>query len=110
MSGLKRLWKETEEFLHSHEKEIAEKYIHFLREVAKHYISKGKRVFFRENRFTHYGEGGFGWMIIECDDDEYEVFGRHIMEIMFEKKLNEMDIRGGVEIKNDNLEDIKYEF
>ncbi|MBU4373882.1 MAG: hypothetical protein KJ714_05465 [Euryarchaeota archaeon] len=109
MSELKMLWKEIEEFVHSHEKEIAEKYIHFLREVAKHYISKGKKVFFRENRVVHYGEGGFGWMVIECDDDEYEVFGGHINEIIFKQKLNEKDIRGCVEIKNDNLEDIKYE-
>jgi len=108
MSDFKRLRKETEEFVHLHEKEIAKKYIHFLREVAKHYISKGKRVFFRENRVVHYGEGGFGWMVIECDDDEHEVFGRHIPEITFKQKLNDKDIRG-IEIKKENLEDIKYE-
>jgi hypothetical protein len=110
MSDLKRLWKETEGFVHSHEKEIAKKYIHFLRGVAKHYISKGKRVFFRENRFVHYGEGGFGWMIVECDDDEFEVFGGYVIEIRFEQKVNEKDIRGCIEVRNDNLNDIKYEF
>lgn len=109
MSNLKELWKETEEFVHSHEKEIAEKYIHFLREVARHYISKGIRVFFRENKVVHYGEGGFGWLIIECDDNEYEIFGEHILEIRFEQKINERDIRGCVEIREEKLEDIKYE-
>lgn len=108
MSDFKQLLKETEEFVHLHEKEIAKKYIHFLREIAKHYISNGKRVFFSENRVVHYGEGGFGWMIIECDDDEYEVFGRHIPEITFKKKLDDKDIRG-IEIKKENLDDIKYE-
>ncbi len=29
----------------------------------------------------HYGEGGFGWMVIEYDDDEHEVFGRHISSL-----------------------------
>ncbi len=91
------------------EEEIAEKYIHFLREVAKHYISKGKRVFFRENRVVHYGEGGFGWMIVECGDDEHEVFDGHITEIRFQQKVNEKDIKGCIETKNNNLEDIKYE-
>lgn len=108
MNELKRLWKETEEFVHSHEREIAKKYIHFLREVAKHYILKSKKVFFRENRVVHYGEGGFGWMIIECDDDEYEVFGTHIPEIRFKQKVTEKDIIG-IEIKEENLDAIKYE-
>lgn len=109
MGELKRLWKETEEFVRSGEKEIAKKYIHFLREVARYYTSKGKRLFFKENRVVHYGEGGFGWLIVECDDDEYEVFDAHIPEIRFEQKVNERDIRGYIEIKKENLEDIKYE-
>ncbi len=109
MSDLKRLWKETEDFVQSREKDIAEKYIHFLREVARHYISKGKRVFFRENRSVHYGEGGFGWMVVECDDDTHEVFGGYVIEIRFEPMVNEKDIRGAIEIKEDNLMDIKYE-
>lgn len=109
MRDLKRQWKETEDFVNSYEKEIVKKYINFLREVARHYISRGKRVFFRENRVVHYGEGGFGWMIIECDDDEYEVFDAHILEISFKQRLNEKDITGCIEIKEENLGDIKYE-
>jgi hypothetical protein len=109
MDELKTLWKKTEEFVEQHEKQIAEKYTRFLREVARRYLSKGKRVFFKENRVVHYAEGGFGWLIVECDDDEYEVFGAHVPEIMFEQKVNERDIKGFVEIKEENLENIKYE-
>jgi hypothetical protein len=109
MSDLQKLWKETEEFVHSSEREIAKKYMHFLKEVARHYISKGKRVFFRENRVVHYGEGGFGWLLIECDDDEHEVFGEHILEIRFKPKADERDIRGYKEIREESLEEIKYE-
>jgi hypothetical protein len=58
---------------------------------------------------VHYGEGGFGWMVIECDDDEYEVFGTPVLEIRFEQKVNEKDIRGSIEINEENLEEIKYE-
>ncbi len=57
----------------------------------------------------HYGEGGFGWLVVECDDDEYEVFGAHILEIRFKQRLNEKDIVGWIEIKEENLENIKYE-
>ena len=109
MSNMKLLWKETEDFVQSHEKEIAEKYIHFLREVAKHYISKGKRVFFRENRVVHYGEGGFGFMIVECDDDMHEVFDGYITEIRFDQKVDGKEIKSYIEINNENLEDIRYE-
>jgi len=109
MEELKALWRETKEFVERREREIADKYVHFLREVARHYISKGKRVFFKENRVVHYGEGGFGWMIIESDDDEYEVFGGSILEIRFEPKVSEKDVRGYIEIKEKNIQEIKYE-
>jgi len=102
MIDCKALWKETRELVHSRENEIAEKYVHFLREVARHYISKGKKVFFRENRVVHYGEGGFGWLTIECDDDEYEAFGDYVSAISFVQKLSERDIRGSIEITEEN--------
>jgi len=109
MKELKTQWEETKEFVDKREKEIAENYINFLREVAKVYIKKGKRVFFRENRVVHYGEGGFGWMIIESDDDPYEIFGDYIPEIHFEVKISEREERNYTEIKEENLKDIKYE-
>ncbi|MBC8521301.1 MAG: hypothetical protein H8D26_04840 [Methanomicrobia archaeon] len=92
MEELKALLEETKEFVDKREKEIAEKYINFLREVARAYIKKGKRVFFRENRVVHYGEGGFGWMVIESEDDPYEIFGDHVLEIRFEAKIREREL------------------
>ncbi len=108
MKEIKALWKETKEFVDRQEKDIAEKYINFLREVAATYIKSGKRVFFRENRVVHYGEGGFGWMIIEGDDDTYEVFGDHIPEIRFEGQITEREERDYTEIKEGNIGEIKY--
>jgi hypothetical protein len=105
---MKSLWEETKEFVDKREKEIAEKYINFLREVARAYIKKGKRVFFRENRVVHYGEGGFGWMVIECEDDPYEIFGDLVLEIRFEAQISKREERNYVEIREENLEDIKY--
>jgi hypothetical protein len=109
MSHLKQLWKETDDFVRAHETQIVEKYIHFLHEVAKHYLSKGARVFFRENRVVHYGEGGFGSLIVETEDDEQEMFGDYILEIRFTPKLEEADLIGAVEITAASLSDIKYE-
>jgi hypothetical protein len=62
-----------------------------------------ERVFFRENKVVHYGEGGFGWMIIESDDDPYEVFGDYVPEV------SEREERNYVEINEKNIEGIKYE-
>ena len=42
MKELKALWEETKEFVDKREKEIAEKYINFLREVARAYIKKAR--------------------------------------------------------------------
>ena len=109
MKKLNALWKETKEFVDKQEKEIAEKYINFLCEVARAYIEKDIRVFFKENRVVHYGEGGFGWMIIESNDDTYEVFGEYILEIRFESKISDKGKGNYIEIKEDNLKDIKYE-
>ncbi len=107
--NLKQLWKETDDFVRSHETQIAEKYLHFLREVAKHYLSKGQRVFFRENRVVHYGEGGFGSLIVETEDDEQAMFGDYILEIRFTPKLEKEDLIGAIEITEASLSDIKYE-
>jgi hypothetical protein len=109
MKELKEIWEETKKFVDKREKEIVEKYINFLREVARAYIKKGKRVFFKENRVVHYGEGGFGWMVIESEDDTYEVFGDYIPEIRFEIQIKEREERNYTEIRKENLEEIKYE-
>ncbi len=109
MEELKALWEETKEFVDKREKEIAEKYINFLREVARAYVKEGKRVFFRENRVVHYGEGGFGWMIIESEDEPYEIFGDHVLENLFEAQIREREERNYTEILEENLGEIKYE-
>jgi hypothetical protein len=109
MEDLKTLWKETEEFVEEQERKIAEKYIHFLRKVAEAYIRSGKRVFFKENRVVHYGEGGFGWMIIESEDDPLQVFCDYVPEIRFETQISEREKRGYKDITEQNIEEIKYE-
>jgi hypothetical protein len=58
---------------------------------------------------VHYGEGGFGWLTIECDDDEYEVLGEPVADISFVQKLDERDMKGSIEITAKNVEAIKYE-
>ncbi len=108
MNNLKSLRKDTKERFDSLEKSLIDFYIGFLREVAKNYIQQGKRVFFKENRIVHWGEYNFGQLLIESDDDTYEIFDEYISEIRFELEINEKKIRGYIEIKLENLEDIKY--
>lgn len=109
MKSLKDFWKETEKFLEKHEQEIVDKLIHFLREVAKVYLKEGRKVFFHENKVVHYGEGGFGTLLIEGEEDEFDVFGDYISDIRFEHKIDEEYIRRGyIEIKENNIGAIKY--
>jgi arginyl-tRNA--protein-N-Asp/Glu arginylyltransferase len=42
-------------------------------------------------------------------EDVYEVFREYISEIHFEPRLSPKTLRGYIEIKEENLEDIKYE-
>jgi hypothetical protein len=77
--------------------------------VAKVYLREGKRVFFRENKVVHYGEGGFGSLLIEAEEDNISVFGRYVSDIRFERKLDEKEIRRGYrEIKGADIEKIEY--
>nr|QNO50952.1 hypothetical protein BBGANOMO_00026 [Methanosarcinales archaeon ANME-1 ERB6] len=55
------------------------------------------------------GEGGFGGMMIESEDDPYEIFGDHVLEIRFEAKIREREERNYTEIMEENLGEIKYE-
>lgn len=108
MQNFKSLWKKTKTRFDSLEKELVDCYIVFLREVAKFYLQKGRRVFFEENRFVHWGEGNFGWLVIEGNEEEDEVFGEYISEIQFKPKISKEIIKGYTEIKEKNLEDIRY--
>lgn len=109
MKELKSLWEETKKKCNRLEKSLVDCYIAFLRQVAKVYLKQGKRVFFRENRVVHWGEGNFGQLIIEGDEEVSEVFGEHISEIHFESEPNEEVIKGYIEITQRNLKNIKYE-
>ena len=108
MKDLESLWKETKGKFDKLEKELVDCFIAFLREVAKIYLKQGRRVFFRENRVVHWGEGNFGTLIIEGDEEVREVFEDYISEIRFEPEISEKIIKGYVEIKEENLEDIRY--
>ncbi|MGQ9632247.1 MAG: hypothetical protein ACUVXI_18320 [bacterium] len=109
MKSLESLWKKTKDRFDKLEKSLIDCYIGFLREVAKVYLQQGRKVFFRENRVVHWGEGNFGTLVIEGNEEVDEVFGDYISEIHFEPEISEKVIRGYVEIKRENLEDIKYE-
>lgn len=108
MKVLELLWKETKEQFDKLEKSLVDCYIAFLREVAKIYLEQGRKVFFRENRIVHWGEWNFGTLMIEGDEDVDEVFGDYISEIRFEPEINVKGLNEYVEIKEENLEDIRY--
>jgi hypothetical protein len=46
MNKLQLLWDKTKSAIDMREKEIVNKYISFLREVAKYYLKHGAKVFF----------------------------------------------------------------
>lgn len=109
MREFKSLWKETKRKCDRLEKSLVDCRIAFLRQIAEVYLKQGRRVFFRENRVVHWGEGNFGQLMIEGKEEVSEVFGEHISEIYFEPELNEKVIKGYIEITQRNLKDIKYE-
>ena len=108
MHKLKSLWKVTKAEFDGRERELVDRYISFLREVAVFYLKQNRRVFFQENNVVHWGEGNFGWLIIEGKEEVNEVFGEYISEIQFKPKINKEIIKGYTEIKEKNLEDIRY--
>jgi len=105
---LKSLWEVTKAEFDRRERELIDCYISFLREVAVFYLKQGKRVFFKENKVVHWGEGNFGWLVIEGNEEADEVFGEYISEIQFKAKISKEIIRGYTEIKEKNVEDIRY--
>ena len=108
MNDLISFWKTTKERFDGLEKALIECYIGFLREVAKHYLQRGRRVYFWENRVVHWGEGNLGRLIIEGKEDVDNVFGDYIAEIRFEPEINEEVISGYVEINERNIDHIRY--
>ena len=109
VKALESLWKETKERFDKVEKSLVDCYITFLREVAKVFLEQDRRVFFRENRVVHWGEWNFGTLIIEGDEEVGEVFGDYISEIRFESEITKKVTKGYLEIKEENLENIRYQ-
>ena len=75
----------------------------------KHYLERGRRVYYWENRVVHWGEGDFGRLIIEGNEDIDTVFGDYIAEIRFEPEINEGIIRGYIEINEKDIGKIRYQ-
>ncbi len=109
MKELESLWQDTKEQFEKYEKSLVDCYIAFLRDVAKTYLGQSRRVFFRENQYVHWGEWNFGSLIIEGDEEVDEVFGDYISEISFEPEIREKQTEEYMEIKESNLENIRYE-
>jgi hypothetical protein len=109
MKPLKSLWQETKQKFDKLEKALVDNYIAFLREVARINIEHNRRVFFQENQFVHWGEWNFGSLLIEGDEEVDAVFGDYISEIRFEPEINGKTTEGYIEIKKENIEDIRYQ-
>ena len=62
-------------------------------------MRQDRKVYFRENRFVHWGEG---------NEEVADVFGEYVSEIRFEPEIGKDMIKGGVEISRENLKEIKY--
>lgn len=108
MDKLKSLWKVTKAEFDGRERELIACYISFLRAVAVFYLQQSRRVFFRENNVVHWGEGNFGWLVIEGNEEADEVFGEYISEIQFKPEISQEIIKSYTEIKEKNIEDIRY--
>ncbi|MFH1562463.1 MAG: hypothetical protein ABIF11_03465 [Nitrospirota bacterium] len=108
MMDLKGLWGNTKNQFYELEGELIKLYISFLRKVAENYIKEGRSVFFRENTVVHWGEGNFGSLIIEGEEDVIDEFGDYITEIRFERDIAEKETRGYQKIVMDSLHKITY--
>ncbi len=69
---------------------------------------QSKTAFFRENRFVHWGEGDFGSLVIEGEEEPYEVFGEYVHEIRFEARIDIEELDGYLEITDENLGAIRH--
>lgn len=109
MNNLSNLWKNTKNKFKMQEKALIENYILFLRRVARKYTNEGRKVFFKANKVVHWGEGGFGKLIIEGDEASEQIFGDYIAEISFKHLFDEKTIKGFTKINSNNINAIKYE-
>lgn len=105
---LKHLWARTDAHICFLEHEIIATYMSFLRKVAKHYLQQGSLVYFRENTVVHYGEGGFGQLTIEGNEDNCAIFGDYVCEVNFQPDVSTLAEWGYTQITETNLESIRY--
>lgn len=105
---LERESKDKCEELDSHEKALVEAYLGFLRHVARTSLGRGWRVWFRSNRWTHWGEGGFGSLSILLPPGELEPPAALPSEIRFLREVSDIQ-RLGEEITLENLDRITYQ-
>jgi hypothetical protein len=76
-------WNKVCVTLEAHESALVEVYLGFLRHVARTCIEKGWRVWYRANRWTHWGEGGFGILSILLPGADTEPHAALATEIRF---------------------------
>ena len=105
---LEEEWKEICVALNEHEKALVETYLGFLRRVARTCLEKGWRVRFRPNRWTHWGEGGFGSLSILLPKGEPEPLADLPSEIRFLMDLPDSQ-KLGEEINLAMLDQIMYQ-
>jgi len=105
---LEREWKDKCEELDSHEKALVEAYLGFLRHVARTSLGRRWRVWFRPNRWTHWGEGGFGNLSILLHAGELEPRAALPSEIRFLTDFSDIQ-KVGDEITLESLDRITYQ-
>jgi len=108
MNKIENLIAKTKKEFDAKENEAIKCYISFLREVSKHYLKLGAKVFFHENKVVHYGEGGFGRLVIEHEKDESDLFDDYHFQIKFLSKAHETILNGYIKITLKNLTAIRY--
>lgn len=112
MENFEKMWKTTKRRFNEMEKALIDLYMNFLREVAKIYLARGRKVYFRENRHTHWGEGGFGVLYIEGEENAPDLFSDYVCEVQFFKDLNEVSEflkQDLIQVRENNLHSIRYE-
>lgn len=105
---LEQEWNKVCGTLDSHESALVETYVGFLRRVAQTCLQKGCRVWFRSNRWTHWGEGGFGRLAILLPPGIPEPLASLPIEVQFLTEVpNERE--PGEEVSLATLDGITYE-
>jgi hypothetical protein len=108
LQRLEKEWKEVCGTLDEREKALVNTYIRFLRHIAHVCLEKGWRVWFRPNQWTHWGEGGFGSLLISLPAGEPEPHVDLPSEIQFLTELSDIK-KLGEEVTSTTLDRISYQ-